>query len=168
MGLTPGTSVQNPMEYTLTQFRDSVGLSLETHRHWKRVLPPLTRRRGRLPCFTIGDLIAAGVVSRITEGAGVRVGHLSDIADALFTLCNSSSWATLVGSTLVIDLERRVCELVPPGIIPSVKELVLFCRLDPILDGLRAKLLKDQQTPAQSSLRFPPVRVSADRRRKRA
>lgn len=168
MGLTPGRNVQNPVEYTLAQFRDTVGLSLETHRHWKRVLPPLARRKGRSPCFSVGDLIAASVINRLTESVGVRVGHLGDIADALFTLCNVSPWATLVGSTLVVDLRQRTCEIVPSGLNPTVGDLAVLCRMDPILDELRAALLKDQPGPAQSSLRFPPVRIATDRRRKRA
>jgi hypothetical protein len=65
------------VQYTPQQVRETVGLSLETYRHWKRVLPPFATKSGRGPCFSIGDLMAASIIHRLTEKAGVRVGHLT-------------------------------------------------------------------------------------------
>jgi len=153
------------MEYTLSQFRDLVGLSLETHRHWKRVLPPIRRKTGRSPCFTVGDLIAGLVVRRLTEDVGVRVGSVVDLADELFELC-SSPWATLEGATLSLDLRRRTCTLMKGRSSASTAELALVCRLDPVLAEVRASLLRDQSGVAQAALPFGPVSVRAEPRRR--
>jgi len=152
------------MEYTLSQFRDLVGLSLETHRHWKRVLPPVRRKAGRSPCFSVGDLIAGLVIRRLTEDVGVRVGSIVDLADEVFQLC-SSPWATLEGATLSLDLRRRTCALLKGRSPNSPAELALTCRLDPILAEVRASLLKDQAGVAQATLPFGPVGVRAEPRR---
>lgn len=155
------------MEYTLTQFRNIVGLSLETHRHWKRVLPPLTVRQGRSPCFTVGDIIAGAVVRHLTDVGGLRVGHLADISDALFTLCNLTPWTTLTASLLVIDCDRRDCQLMTSSQSPPADGLILIFPLRPVLERIRASLLKDIGDERQASLRFPPLGMPAARRKVR-
>lgn len=159
---------QTTVEYTLTQFRDTVGISLETHRHWKRVLPPLARRRGRAPNFTVGDLIAGAVVKRLTDVGGLRVGHLKDVADALFALCNRSQWATMASASLVLDCDRRQCEIADTTRLPNGEGLILSLPLGPVLDSIRASLLKSTSDHSQTSLRFPPVGMHTARRKVRA
>lgn len=156
------------MQYTQAQVRETVGLSLETYRHWKRVLPPLATKGGRTACFSIGDLIAASIVHRLTEVAGVRVGHLSDVSAAIFEICNSSPWANLGGTTLWVDLEQRTCVVERAVRSHPDASLVLFCRLDPILCRLRDALLRSQPDQGQSELLLPPVRATAVRRQRRA
>ena len=156
------------MEYTLTQFRDTVGLTLETHRHWKRVLPPLARRKGRAPCFTVGDLIAGALIKHLTDTGGLRVGHLADVADTLFAQCNRAAWAKLAGSTLVLDCDRRLCDIAPSSRLRTSDSLVISFPLRPVLDRIRARLLKDGGVDRQASLRFAPVGMSTVRGSARA
>lgn len=156
------------MQYTQSQVRETVGLSLDTYRHWKRVLPPLATKGGRSACFSIGDLMAASIVHRLTETAGVRVGHLSDVAAEIFEICNSSPWAALVGTTLWVDLEQRTCSVERAPKLHQDANLVLSCRLDPILAQLRDSLLRGQADQSQAELLLPPVRMPATRRQKRA
>lgn len=155
----------DPVQYSQSQVRETVGLSLETYRHWKRVLPPLAVKGGRAACFSIGDLIAASILQRLTEIAGVRVGHLSDVSAAIFEICNKSPWATLVGMTLEIDLEQRSCsvESTPK---PRGGNLVLSCRFDAVLEQLRDALLRGRVSQTQSELLLPPVSMTGPRRRR--
>lgn len=165
MGLTPRRGGTDPVQYTQSQVRETVGLSLETYRHWKRVLPPLAAKGGRAACFSIGDLMAASILHRLTEIAGVRVGHLSDVSAAIFEICNKSPWAALVGMTLAIDLEQRSCsvERAPKS---QGGNLVLSCRLDPILEQLRDAILRGRASQSQSELLLPPVSMTGPRRRR--
>jgi hypothetical protein len=100
-----------PLHFTPGQLRATVGLSVETFRHWKRVLPPFGARKGSSSRFSIGDLLAASVLCRLTDGCGVRVGHLTEISRRIVSLANSSSWAALEGKTLVIDLSNETCRI---------------------------------------------------------
>jgi hypothetical protein len=156
------------VQYSLSQLRETVGLSVETYRHWRRVLPPLVDKGGRAPCFSIGDLVAASALRRLTETAGVRVGHLVDVSTSIFRICNASRWPSLVGKTLVVDLERRTCVVNPAAVIEDAPDIALYCRLDPVLVHLRGALLRDRPDEAQAGLLLPPVGVSPARRRKRA
>ena len=156
------------MQYTQAQVRDTVGLSLETYRHWKRVLPPLATKGGRTACFSIGDLVAVSILHRLTETAGVRVGHLSDVSAAIFQNCNTSPWAAMAGATLSVDLEQRTCSVERTDNSHQHANLILSCRLDPILGQLRDALLRGRSDQSQTELRLPPVRLAAARRQKRA
>lgn len=158
------------MQFTLRQMRETVGLSLETYRHWKHVLPPLSTKGGRAPCFTFGELMAASIMHRLTETAGVRVSFLKDVSVDIFNLCNTSSWTALEGMTLAIDLKLRTCEVKRTQSSSTNSELSLLCRIDPVLSELRDALLRNQTRGDQAELRFSPteVRLSAERRRERS
>lgn len=112
--------------------------------------------------------MAASIVHRLTETAGVRVGHLSDVSSAIFEICNTSPWAALIGTTLSVDLEQRTCSIERALESHRDASLVLSCRLDPILAQLRDTLLRGQADQSQAKLLLPPVRVDAARRQKRA
>src|SRR5580700_47480 len=56
LGFTPRWNGTLPLHFTPGQLRETVGLSVETFRHWKRVLPPFFERAGRTPRYLIGDL----------------------------------------------------------------------------------------------------------------
>ena len=157
-----------PMQYTVRQLRETVGLSKETYRHWKKVLKPIADRGGRAPCFNIGDLIAASVIYRLTEIGGIRVGQLSDLATIIFDLCNSTPWASLENSTLTIDLNHSKCYIQPDA--TSACDLALVCQLNPVLEALRSSLLQTKADTQQSKLRFPPTTFvePSDKRRRQA
>lgn len=168
MGLTPSRSGIDPVQYTQAQVRETVGLSLETYRHWKRVLPSLATKGGRAARFSVGDLMAATILHRLTDTAGVRVGHLRDVSAAIFEICNTSPWAALVGTTLSLNLEQRTCSVERAPKSHQDSNLVLSCRLDPILGQLRDALLRGQSGQTQAELLLPPVRMTTARRQKRA
>lgn len=129
------------MQFTPGQLRETVGLSKETFRHWKRVLPPLATGRGHSPGFTSGDLLAAAVLKRLTEDCGVRVGHLQKIAVSLFGICNRSSWAELEGQLLIVDVSGGRCDLSTAGGDIAVERAAVICALGPIVDSLSHQLL---------------------------
>lgn len=69
---------------------------------------------------------------------------------------------------MIFDLEQRTCTV--ERVLKSHHDanLILSCRLDPILAHLRNALLREQSEQNQAELLLPPVRVAAVRRQKRA
>ena len=64
----------------------------------------------------LGDLLAGRILRSLTEGCGVRVGHLTKVSQEIVRVSNMASWAALEDKTLVIDLvtdpeSRQVMEL---------------------------------------------------------
>lgn len=128
------------MYYTPSQLRDTIGLSKEAFRHWKRVVPGFANGRGHAPSFSPGDVLASAVLRRLTDNAGVRIGHLSEIAPAIFQVCNASSWEALQQKSLIIDLQERTCISIEGLALPA-GELVVVCALAPVIKALQFDLL---------------------------
>lgn len=144
--------------YTPGQLRDTVGLSKEAFRHWKRVVPAFANGRGHAPSFSPGDVLASAVLRRLTDIIGVRIGHLSDIAPAIFQVCNSSGWEGLRGKHLVIDLQQDSCLAVTDPQLPDA-DLIVVCALEPIIQSLQSDLLNGQ---ASAPIRTAPRQRNAN------
>lgn len=154
------------MQFTLGQLRNAVGLSLETYRHWKRVLPPFIHRKGNVPCFSAGDLLAAGILYRLTDRCGVRVGHLTEISIQIVSFCNASSWAALEGRTLLIDLKNGICRIAANSPHSRTADVVVLCPLNPVMTDLRDALVRSQPSSSQAQLLFPLTEVGSSRARR--
>jgi hypothetical protein len=143
------------MQLTPGQLRDTVRLSKETFRHWKRVLPPMKGRRGRSKAYSPGDAAALSILRVLTNDWGIQIGRLGDVSREVFRLCNETPWLALEGRTLQIDVPRSRCRLLKRPI--EADETVLQCPLRPILRYLREEFLRTDLAPAQAELRLPPV-----------
>lgn len=143
------------MQLTPGQLRDTVRISKETLRHWKRVVPAMQGRRGRSTAFSAGDAAALGILRVLTNDWGIQIGRLGDVSTEIFRLCNETPWPALEGSTLQIDVPRRRCRLSRKPI--GADETVLQCPLGPILRYLREEFLRTDLPQAQAELRLPPV-----------
>jgi len=150
------------VQFTPGQLRETVGISVETFRHWKRVLPPFAKRKRYVPSFSVGDLLAGRILRRLTEGCGIRVGHLTKISDKIVRVCNTTAWASLEQKVLLIDLVKDTCRLSGPNHDNSAEDVILRCQLAPIMRELRDALLRSHPAPNQQSLLFPPLGVEPE------
>lgn len=151
------------MQFNQVQVRDTLGISVETFRHWKRVLPPFSGRKK----YTLGDLLAAGVLRRLTDQCGVRAGHLPEISKTIVEVCNRGVWASLQGKTLVIDLPKNTCALVKSTRAFTFRDIVVVCPLEGIMAQIQEALSRKEPAVAQHQLRFPPITVSNTRAQRR-
>lgn len=147
------------MKFTPGQLRETIGLSVETFRHWKRVLPPFSGRKGHTPCFSHGDLLVAAILRRLTEQCHIRVGSLSRVSVELVELCNSMSWAALERMVLLVEPKSANCQIVSSLRNADTSEIAITCSLKRIIEELRNTLLRSQTTTGQQQLYFPPVDV---------
>lgn len=155
-----------PVHFTPGQLRSTIGISIETYRHWRRVLPTFVGRRGYTPCFSTGDLLAASILKRLTEECGVRVGFLGPVSTEIVRLCNASSWAALENAFLVIDLPSGACRITKTGSAEK-SAAAIICALNPVLNQLRDALLKTHPTGNQIPLRFPLAAIPSEARSRR-
>jgi len=143
-----------------------LGISVETFRHWKRVLPPFAKRKRYTSRFSAGDLLAAGVLCRLTAQCGIRVGLLPEISQATVEICNASSWASLEGKTLVVDVDQRTCRIVDGTRQLTGQNVIIVCPLSPII-----ALVRDLTSRARPFIARRPRRVdfypTSDARRRR-
>ena len=147
------------MQFTPGQLRETVGISVETFRHWKRVLPPFADRKRYTPCFTVGDLLAGRILRSLTEGCGVRVGHLAKVSQAIVRVTNMASWAALEDKTLVIDLAKGECHLSKDYQPSESADFALLCAMNPIMHELHDALLRSRPMADQQNLFLSPVEL---------
>lgn len=166
LGLTPYRKGMLPVHFTPGQLRSTIGISTETYRHWRRVLPTFVERRGYTPCFSTGDLLAAGILKRLTEECGIRVGFLGPISSQIVRLCNASPWAALENAFLIVDLPAGQCR-VEKSANAEKSPAAIVCAFNPILDQLRDALLKTHSTGNQIALHFPLTAVPSEARSRR-
>jgi hypothetical protein len=150
------------MQFTPGQLRETVGISVETFRHWKRVLPPFANRKRYTPCFTVGDLLAGRILRTLTEGCGVRAGHLAKVSQEIVRVSNAAPWAALEDKTLVIDLVNGKCRLANDFHDNERNHFVFLCAMKPVMHELRDALLRSRPSTDQQSLFFSPVKLGRD------
>ncbi|WP_434722340.1 hypothetical protein [Mesorhizobium sp. RIZ17] len=152
------------MQFNQAQLRNAIGVSVETFRHWKRVLPPFSGRKK----YTLGDLLAAGVLHRLTDRCGVRAGNLPEISKAIVEVCNTEAWASLQGRMLVIDIQNKTCAVVKSARSVSFQDVMVVCPLESVMMQIQEELLGEEPASVQQHLRFPPVAIGNRVQRQRA
>jgi hypothetical protein len=158
-GLPQDSQGTRPVQLTPGQLRSVIGLSVEAYRHWKRVLPPFVARKGYAPSFSLGDVLAASILRRLTERGGIRIGHLKKISSDLIRLCNTASWPALKGQLLVIDLHKGTCQIAKDQLGVTREDVIVLCPLDPVMAELRDALQHRQPSLGQGHLLFPLAEI---------
>lgn len=149
------------MRYLPAQAKEALGISEETFRHWRRVLPPLNGKRGYGPCFTPGDLLALKVVAQL-HALGVQIRHLTPHAEALFQSCSRGAWFSLDDKAIVFDGASIVLTSAQDDRKWALRARTVV-PLRPLIAELRQSLSDDEGHPAQSDIVFPPMGVSGGR-----
>lgn len=97
------------MRYTPSEFRDALGITQETLRHWRKVIPVFANRRGYTPVFAVEDLILGGIIKRLRDSTGVSASHLANISMNIKQFCTVTSIDLMRKSTLVLDMDNSTC-----------------------------------------------------------
>ena len=140
------------MQYTQGQLRQAVGLTVETYRHWKRVLPPFSSRNGHSAKFLAGDLLAVAILKRLTDVCSIKVGNLSGISDELVYLCNTTPWYELERLVLHVDLKNNACRTAPLIDKTRAPDVYIVVPLAAVVFELRTELLEMQSEDTQGQL----------------
>lgn len=150
------------MKLTPAQFRDVLGISQETLRHWRKVLPIFAGRSGYAPVFRPGDIVAGAVVKLLKDRWGISVSAFAEQSIALGRVCNETPWTTLATGSLVMSLDVKSCRLVSEQSPAPATELCLTIPLAPIIAEITRGLLQDQDD-VQKPFYFPPAEVTSRR-----
>lgn len=148
MWLTPLWDGCVRMHYTPGQLREAVGLSREAFRHWRQVLPGFARGSSHGPRFSPGDVLASAVLQCLTQSCGIRIGRLRTVSSGIFDVCNKTPWDVLADRTLVVDLGRQACSIVPSTDRMSGDSPVVVCPLEPVIAMLRDDLVQSSPVAA--------------------
>lgn len=161
------------MRFTQAQLRDAVGISIETYRHWRAVLPALNGHKGRAAHFSFGDLVAVAVMRRVVEELGVSISSVASASTDLFGACRGELWLAPQSRFAVFSLPYRAEDtkergdllgaLVESADLRNVMDVgAIIIPLEPIVTTLRTKLFDSDVGGArtQRPLPFGPNRIT--------
>jgi len=97
--------------YKLRFALEATGLSSQTLRHWREVLPPLRHRVAHHPAFSAGDLLAMKVLHLWSRRWDAKISHMECASTGLFELCEAEPWARIEQSLLALDFAHDTWEL---------------------------------------------------------
>lgn len=140
------------MQYSQGQLRTAVGLTVEAYRHWKRVLPTFSSRKGHSAKFLIGDILAVAVLKRLTDICSINIGSLVNISDELFYLCNTVPFDELEKLNLHVDLKNDMCKTISLSGKFTSSDVFIIVPLTTVIFELRADLLEMKSEGAQGQL----------------
>jgi hypothetical protein len=144
------------IQFTQEQARAITGVSSETLRHWRKIVPYLARKSGKAARFTFPDLIGLAVTRQVVETFGVSIGTVHASIEALFRILAEMRPLALQNTVVVIGTKgvavHRVDEIA--GSDFSGPRLMIPC--DPLMEKLREYVLSDLVTDPQMNLPFPP------------
>lgn len=146
------------MKLTPAQFRDALGISQETLRHWRKSLPVFRGRNGYAPAFTTGDLLVGAVVKLLRDHWGISVAAFAEQSVILGEVLGKAPWPSLSASAIRLSLVDKGCTLVPVASQQAIDAPCLLIPLAPIVEHLTKTLLQERDQ-SQAPIYFPPVGV---------
>ena len=137
------------MRLETAQVLELLGLSKETLRHWKKVLPPVEGRDGRSAGYTFNEVIALALIASAVRDLQVPISRFSPVAYRIFQ--EIGSHVEDANTTTVLCVTLGDVALYPIDMLPSDPTLMLV-RLAPTIRRLRQRLAPEPASDRQLSL----------------
>lgn len=138
------------------QVQSIVGVSRDTLRHWRTVLPPIKEHNGYSACFSASEVLAIMVINVLVKDFQVRVSALIPLSLDLFQICNGANWHKLHGSKLLINEGFRKVKIHPIESLLDISGAVIVLPLGLMIDHLQKELLGDN-LPVQVEMGSTPL-----------
>lgn len=167
------------MRFTQLQAREALGLSVETLRHWRKVLPYLNVRQGRQAHLSFGDLVALAALRCLVDELELSIGQFAESGREFFEGCNRFTWIESTGSYALIRPKEEMprpkprrepvpvtVSIVCDDLAGAITRATVVAPLDPFANALRISLFGATETSSQQPrLPLPPTGVPTDRLR---
>lgn len=147
------------MDYSPAYVMELTRLSPETFRHWRKVLPPLARRKGRKR-FSVGDILAILVLKEITSIFCIQIKGFAPVAERLFDICNVLNWESYKDKIMSINFEDLTIDFVNRNtMVSEIPAPLILVDISKHITRLKSKLL-GESTSDQLEMHFPPRLVT--------
>lgn len=152
--------VVSAIQFTQDQARTLTGVSVETVRHWRRVVPYLAAKTGKAARFTYTDLVGLAVTNALVSSLGAHIASLSGGVDSLFRLLATVGPTSLDSAVvLVTATNASLYNPATDGIDRLLSKPTLIVPLAPLLANIQRHMLPMMPISPQVVLPFPPEAV---------
>jgi hypothetical protein len=144
------------IQFTQEQARTLTGASVETIRHWRKVVPYLGGKPGKSARFSFADVVGLAVTRELIDSFGVRISSVSAGVEALFQLLSEARPGAFESGIALVT--TRGASIVRPEepIRPRLEESGLVVPLHPLIASIRERMLPSPPASDQARLPFPP------------
>lgn len=147
------------IQFTQDQARTIVGVSCETLRHWRKNIPYLAEKSGKVARFSFSDLVCLAATAQAVEIFGASISNIGPTIDPLFRKLAESRPPLLQNQAIVIrGQEAAICQLDEIAKLGSSGPL-LVVPCAPLMDAMRQHLLPGLFNEPQLQIPFPPQTV---------
>jgi len=148
------------IQFTQDQARTLTGVSPETLRHWRKTIPYLATKSGKVARFSFTDLMGLAVTHELVSSCGVHIAALREGIDALFRLLAASGPASLDGAIVFVTATDAVMyEWGRDRGLHGLNRTGLVVPLTPLIATLQRHMLPAGPVSGQTALPFPPEAV---------
>jgi len=147
------------VQFTQDQARSLVGISAETLRYWRRVVPYLASKPGKPARFSFADLVALAATREAVGSLGLRISRISLGVDALFRLFAEAPWHSLDGAVAALSPKAAELHYWDDVSRMGLAGPTILIPCGPMVQRLRDELLPSAATEVQQYLPFPPQSV---------
>ena len=145
------------IQFTQDQARALTGVSVETIRHWRKTVPYLSAKTGKVARFSFADVVGLAVTLELVSSLGVHTGTLSTGVDALFRLLAQIAPAALDGANVLITkADATLYKDDGRGIMLSLAAPAVVVPLMPFVSQIQCRMMPVAMGPFQVPLPFPP------------
>jgi hypothetical protein len=123
------------MRFDTAQALKLAGITKETLRHWKRVLPPIYGRDGRSEGYAFHEVVALAVLARAVGELQVPISRFTSKAVQLFSELNAQ--IQLNDESLILCITRQDIVLVVFDRLPEGEAAMAIVRVAPVLQEIR-------------------------------
>ena len=144
------------IQFTQEQARGLTGVSIETIRHWRKVVPYLSSKPGKAARFSFADLLGLAVTQELVSAFGVRITNVGVGIDGLFRALADTRPGALEGAMAIVTTSKTYLVFANDLSGQQMIEPALAIALDPLIGRLRRQMMPISPAHEQSTLPFPP------------
>lgn len=146
------------IQFTQEQARTLTDVSVETIRHWRRVVPYLASKPGKSARFTFSDVVGLAVTRELIN-FGVRIASISVGVEALFQVLAAAGPGVLESGIALVTSEGAA--IVDSEEFTGLRfgRSGLIVPLHPLIARIREQMFPTMPGSGQVSLPFPPQKA---------
>lgn len=151
------------MQFTPGQVKEALGVSEETLRYWRRVLPGFSGRKGYAPCFGFHDVVCLRLVKEICTVLGIQVSKVVPVLPDLRRMVVKALLSSDDPCFLAFDPTNESVTSITPAEFLALAKTVVILPAHTLVDEVQSKLLGLEEMD-QLPLPFPIVAIKRTRR----
>ena len=145
--------------FTQEQARTLTGVSVETIRHWRKIVPCLAAKPGKAARFTFADVVGLAVTRELISTFGVHIASIGQGVSSLFRALSEARAASLEGATAILTTTDASLVSAHDIMAWRLPGPALAIPLDPVIGRLRRQMMPIIPTVEQTTLPFIPRAV---------